>query len=186
MIRIAMGLALCLLTTSALARPSFAYVQGSYVFPSLEEEGLDADVHVTGLAASFEFGDSFHLWGGMDWGWVNEDEFDIDFTEVAAGAGFHVEAGKALLYGRAGYLFSETDDTALVEGGVRAFVAAPLELSAALEVMDFGGEDGASASFRIELEGPLARNWNWRLGWRRNDDGDNAFAVALRLYPRRR
>ncbi len=151
MIRSAMSLALCLLAASALARPSFTYVQGSYVFSSLDEEGLAADVHAAGLAASVELGDSFHLWGGVGRGWVDEDAFSHDVTSVSGGAGFHVEAGKALLYGRAGYLFSEaegrhlidetefqgagggidlgtvsigeSDDGALVEGGVRAFVA---------------------------------------------------------------
>ena len=126
---------------------------------------------------------------------MDEDAFSLDVTEVSGGAGFHVEAGKALLYGRAGYLFSEadidlgtisigeSDDGALVEGGVRAFVAAPLELSAAFTFVDFG-EAGDGASFRIDVEGPLAGNWKWRLGWRRNDDDENAFAVALRFYPR--
>ncbi len=59
-----------------------------------------------------------------------------------------------------------------------------LELSAAFTFVDFGGEAGDDASFRIEAEGPLAGNWKWRLGWRRNDDDENAFAVALRFYPR--
>ncbi len=215
---------------SALARPSFTYVQGSYVFSSLDFfSSLDLssleDEGQAGLAASVELGDSFHLWGGVDRGWVDDvpllldDEVvssrldstnvvssRLDFTNVAGGAGFHVEAGKALLYGRAGYLFSEVDididwevvcptvtvpcppastqnDGALVEGGVRAFVAAPLELSAAFTFVDFG-EAGDGASFRIEAEGPLAGNWKWRLGWRRNDDDEDAFAVALRFYPR--